>query len=83
MPRIGDIALQKLTPEDLDEFYAQLLIDGKLNGDRGGLSVKTVRYIHGILRKALADAQRKGTRACATSPTSPTRPSCRRSRSGR
>ena len=61
LPRIGDVALQKLTPEDLDEFYAKLLVDGKLNGDRGGLSVKTVRYIHGILRKALADAQRKGS----------------------
>lgn len=61
VPRIGSMLLQKLTPEDLDEFYAQLLVDGKLNGDRGGLSVKTVRYIHGILRKALADAHRKGS----------------------
>lgn len=61
VPRIGSTLLQRLTPEDLDEFYAQLLVDGKLNGDRGGLSVKTVRYIHGILRKALADAHRKGS----------------------
>jgi integrase len=61
VPRIGAIALQKLTPEDLDEFYARLLTDGKLNGKKGGLSVKTVRYIHTIIRKALADAQRKGS----------------------
>ncbi|MFT3851364.1 MAG: site-specific integrase [Ilumatobacteraceae bacterium] len=65
VPRIGNIALQKLTPEDLDEFYAGLLQDGRLNGKKTGkprgLSVKTVRYIHTIIRKALADAQRKGS----------------------
>lgn len=61
VPRIGGIPLQKLTPEDLDEFYAGLLADGKLNGKQGGLSVKTVRYIHTIIRKALSDAQRKGS----------------------
>jgi len=61
VPGIGAIALQRLTPEDLDEFYAKLLVEGRLNGDRAGLSVKPVRYIHGILRKALADAHRKGS----------------------
>lgn len=61
IPRLGPVPLQKLSPEDLDQFYAELLASGKLNGDRKGLSVKTVRYIHGILRKALADAHRKGT----------------------
>lgn len=61
VPGIGAIPLQRLSPEDLDEFYARLLVEGKLNGDGGGLSVKTVRYIHGILRKALADALRKGS----------------------
>ena len=60
-PRIGSIPLQKLQPEDLDTFYAQLLIDGKRNGAGGGLSPKSVRIIHGIIRKALADANRKGT----------------------
>jgi len=61
VPGIGAIPLQRISPEDLDEFYARLLVEGKLNGDGGGLSVKTVRYIHGILRKALADALRKGS----------------------
>ena len=60
-PRIGSIPLQRLQPEDLDTFYAQLLTDGRRNGDGGGLAPKTVRIIHGIIRKALADAQRKGT----------------------
>src|SRR5438093_7728175 len=60
LPAIGRIPLQRLTPEDLDAFYAQLLSAGRRD-DRGGLSHKTVRYIHGILHKALADAQRKGS----------------------
>ncbi|MEX0665389.1 MAG: site-specific integrase [Acidimicrobiia bacterium] len=61
IPRLGSVALQRLTPEDLDRFYADLLADGRLNGAGGGLSAKSVRYIHGILRKALSDAHRKGS----------------------
>jgi integrase len=60
-PRIGSIPLQKLQPEDLDTFYAELLRNGRRNGVGGGLAPKTVRIIHGIIRKALADAHRKGT----------------------
>lgn len=61
IPTLGEVPIQRLTPEDLDELYARLLASGKLNGAGGGLSIKTVRYIHTIVRKALADAQRKGT----------------------
>jgi integrase len=61
LPSLGARPLQRLVPEDLDSMYASLLANGRLNGAGGGLSPKTVRYIHGILRKALADAQRKGT----------------------
>ncbi|MCU1393491.1 MAG: hypothetical protein JWM34_1919 [Ilumatobacteraceae bacterium] len=61
VPRIGSIPLQKLQPEDLDLFYATLLREGRRNGVGGGLAPKTVRIIHGILRKALADAMRKGS----------------------
>jgi integrase len=50
-----------LTAEDLDGLYADLLSDGRRNGSGGGLSPKSVRYIHGIIRKALADALRKGS----------------------
>lgn len=60
-PRIGHIPLQKLTPEDLDGFYAQLMVDGKRNGAGGGLSPRSVKIIHNMLHKALADACRKGT----------------------
>jgi integrase len=40
-------------------LYAQLLASGRRDGN-GGLSVKTVRYIHGIIRKALGDALDSG-----------------------
>lgn len=46
IPRLGKVALQQLAPEDLDGFYAELLDGGRRDGG-GGLSHKTVRYIHG------------------------------------
>jgi integrase len=61
VPAIGAVPLQRLTPEHLDSFYAELLTSGRQNGRGGGLSVKTVRNIHTMLHKALADAARKGT----------------------
>ncbi len=61
VPGIGAVPLQRLTPEHLDAFYADLLASGRQTSAGGGLSVKTVRNIHTVLRKALADAARKGT----------------------
>lgn len=54
-PRLGDTKLQRLTPLALNGLYADLLKKGRRNG-RGGLSPRTVRYIHSILRRALGDA---------------------------
>lgn len=55
LPRIGGRRLHELTPPLLNAMYGDLLESGRLNG-QGGLSAKTVRYIHTILHKALADA---------------------------
>ncbi len=55
IPTLGPRQLQDIGPAQLNDIYAQLLRDGKLNGP-GGLSAKTVRYIHTIIHKALADA---------------------------
>jgi integrase len=41
----------------LNAFYAELLLSGRSNQENG-LSPRTVRYIHTILRKALKDAVR-------------------------
>ena len=62
VPALGRRPLDKVTPEDLDLFYATLLTEGrkKAGGTSHGLAPKTVRNIHLMLSKALADAARKG-----------------------
>jgi integrase len=59
IPTLGPARLQALGPLDLDRLYARLLQDGRAD-DSGGLSPRTVRYLHTILGRALADAERKG-----------------------
>jgi integrase len=54
-PAVGHHRLQALTAGHLNVFYAHLLEAGRKDG-QGGLSVKTVRYIHGIIRTSLRDA---------------------------
>ncbi len=44
----------------LNTLYAALLADGKRSNGGGGLSPRTVRYIHTILHRALKDAVRWG-----------------------
>ncbi len=62
VPSLGRRPLDKLTVEDLDLFYGQLLKSGrkKKGGQSAGLAPKTVRNIHLMLNKALSDAHRKG-----------------------
>lgn len=60
-PYLGNVPLQKLQPEDLDDLYVKLLIEGKRNGSGGGLSAKSVRNVHATIQSALSDATRKGT----------------------
>lgn len=60
LPRLGGIRLQQLSPDQLNTFYGRLLTEGRLDGKDGGLSVKTVRYLHTIVHKALKDAVRWG-----------------------
>ena len=55
IPRIGSTPLQKLTAPQLNAMYADMLKNGRRNG-KGGLSVRTVRYAHTVIRKALNDA---------------------------
>ncbi|MBV9259483.1 MAG: phage integrase SAM-like domain-containing protein, partial [Ktedonobacteraceae bacterium] len=47
---LGEVWLQKLTPEQVQRFYTKKL--------RDGLSSKTVHEIHGVLRLALKHAVR-------------------------
>lgn len=57
-PHLGSVELQALTPLHLDHLYAQLRREGKASG--GGLSLRTVRYVHSLMHTALASAERKG-----------------------
>lgn len=59
IPRIGQTRLGQLTAVDLDRLYSALLADGRRLGSGGGLSPRTVRYIHTTVHKALSDAVRK------------------------
>ena len=57
VPALGTIPLQSLTAAKLNAFYADLLRDGRTKRD-GGLSRRSVRYVHTIVRKALHEAVR-------------------------
>lgn len=46
-----------LSPGHLNSLYATLLESGRVDG-KGGLSAKSVRYVHAVLHKALNDALR-------------------------
>jgi integrase len=58
-PRLGAIPLQQLEPSHLNALYADLLATGRRDGN-GGLSARTVRYLHTIVHRALGDAVRWG-----------------------
>ena len=72
VPKIGGIRLQSLMPGRLNVMYSDLLANGRQDG-RGGLSNRSVRICHTVLRKALADAKRWGilTRNVADSAAPP------------
>lgn len=78
IPYIGGIRLQDLGALDLDRLYRKLLTSGRRNG-AGGLSNRTVRYIHTVLSAALTDAASKGllARNPAASATPPSAKSAR------
>ena len=55
VPAIGRTPLAQLTPLSLTKFYGRLLTTGRVRGS-GGLSPRTVRYVHAIIRKSMSDA---------------------------
>lgn len=56
VPRIGHRTLADVTATMLNGLYAELMESGRRNGDGGGLSAKTVRYVHATVHKVLGDA---------------------------
>ena len=59
LPRLGEIPLTEIGPTDLNRLYVELLDSGRVDGT-GGLSQKTVHYIHTIVHRTLRDAIRWG-----------------------
>ena len=58
LPAFGAVRLSKLRTDDLDRFYRQLRTSGAKSGQP--LAPATIRRIHGILRRALAQGVRWG-----------------------
>ena len=60
LPRLGDIPLNKLTSLDIQQFYKDLLENGRIREDtkakKPGLSSTTVHGIHVMLKSALKRA---------------------------
>jgi integrase len=58
IPALGSELLESIDPMRLEQLYIDLLDHGGRNGR--SLSIGTIRYIHAVLHKALADAVRTG-----------------------
>lgn len=52
-PALGHLALGEIKPHHVQSFLTQKLEDGRADGNEGGLSSRTVRDIHTILKAAL------------------------------
>jgi integrase len=59
-PVIGTAPLAAVDAGTLNQLYAALLAEGRKDHAGGGLSPRTVRYIHTILHRAFKDAMRWG-----------------------
>lgn len=59
VPHIGAVPLSSLTGQRLTALYRRLETSGRVDGE-GGLSARTVRYIHTIVHRALRDAVEDG-----------------------
>jgi integrase len=63
LPSLGSVQLRRVDAGMLNALYAALLAEGKLttaNGPGGGLSPRSVRYVHTIVHRAFRDAVRWG-----------------------
>ena len=47
VPRLGNVELDQLKPITLSSLYSDLLAGGRRSGT-GGLSPRTVQYVHGV-----------------------------------
>ena len=60
VPTLGTVPVQKLTPAQVQALYGRLLENGRIDGRARGLSPRSVKYAHTVLRMALQDALKLG-----------------------
>jgi Phage integrase, N-terminal SAM-like domain len=71
VPLLGQIFLTKLRPEQIAAAYARTLKTGRRDG-AGGLSFRTVRYLHRVLTRISQTAIRaSGLRSTSTAMSCP------------
>ena len=59
IPAIGHVPLTDLRPQHLAHLYSEKLSSGRRDG-KGGLGLRSTRYIHTTLHKALSNALKIG-----------------------
>ena len=60
LPQLGSVQLRRIDAGMLNTLYASLLAEGRKNYAGGGLSPRSVRYIHTIMHRAFRDAVKWG-----------------------
>jgi hypothetical protein len=71
-PRLGSVQLRRIDAGMLNGLYAELLADGKQSNGGGGLSPRSVRYVHTIVTEHCG-MRCAGAGSLATLPTPRTR----------
>lgn len=56
VPALGMIKLKNLYTADIQRFYSKKSSGGRIDGQEGGLSPRTIEIIHNVLRQALEQA---------------------------
>ena len=60
IPALGHLKLPQLQTAHIQRLYNDKLKGGRLDGKPGGLSPKSVKYIHTVIHSALEQAKREG-----------------------
>ena len=60
IPALGHLKLAQLQTAHIQRLYNEKLHGGRLDGKDGGLSPKSVRYIHTVIHSALEQAKKEG-----------------------
>jgi hypothetical protein len=82
VPHIGSLPLASVTGQRLTALYRKLETSGRVDG-HGGLSARTVRYVHTIVHRALRDAVDDNLLAVNPADRRSRRPQCRPRRPSR